>query len=168
MTSSINLARGRFMADSKVVFPIKIVRAAILRITGNILLSGDICLQIKNVAQISYGEAKKRVFPAQPFFLLISVGALGIGLEPFINKSSLYLLESVVVIGVIIIIVSYIRQSPTLGVHIVMNTGTTFVFTSKCPSFITTAYETLCKCIDQPGDSSDILLDFGSGTIVTV
>jgi len=153
------------MPDSKIAFPKQIIRAAILRVKGNVLLSGDICLQIKNIAQISHGEAEKRVFPAQPFFLLISVGLLGIALEPFINKSSLYLLETVVIIGAIILIVSFIRQSPTHGVHIVMNTGTTFIFTSKHSSFVPTAYEALCKYIDQLGKGSEVLLDFGKGTI---
>ena len=141
-----------------------------LNIYGNVLISTNVCMQIRNVSQVFFGELPKKKFPTISFLLLLLSGIAVIAIDhprKYHEPSPIFAFAVFALIAATIVFLVYISSKPLFGLHIVMNSGATYTFTSSNSDFIKKAYEVLCERFNQPDDKATYMtVNFGSGTIV--
>jgi len=157
------------MANNSGVVKQETLYSTWLNIYGNVLLTPNICMQITNISHVFFGQLPRKKFPVWTLPLLFAgiVGMIIGSPDSYSDVSEMiFALGVIAAIITVIIIIAYAFSKPLFGLHIVMNSGVTYTFTSDSPDFIEKAHGVLCERFNRPGSETYMTLNFGTGTIV--
>ncbi|MDR2513604.1 MAG: DUF6232 family protein [Christensenellaceae bacterium] len=141
-----------------------------VRIEGNIIRCQENFIQISNISQVWTGQLPKKPLPWLWIIALCAAGAVALWQSPdrFGNPQPVPVLLglALLIAGIGLGLWTANSNQDLFGLHIEMSSGGTYSFVSSSTFFIQEAFETISEIVRTGKTTENILMNFGSGTIV--
>lgn len=142
----------------------KILENAILKIKGNIILSDNHFIQIKNITQIWKGKIEKQKLPLKNIIISTIIALLIIAI---LKTNFIGILISLIILGFnAFTIYKILNQTIYYGLHIELNSGNSYFFKSSQQDFLSDVFNVLINVIRDGNIKTEYLINFGSGSII--